>query len=85
MGNSYCCTSIKNQKHLILQSEIMIDNIEIKDISNKKNIKDINLNINNIKNKINFIKTKATLNPEEDNDFINPLPKIVNVKYKKHY
>ena len=85
MGNSYCCFSIKNKEQLIIHSEIMIDGFEKNKIANKNNIKDNNLNINNNKIKINFIKTNETFNQEEDIDFVNPLPEIVNIKYKKNY
>ena len=80
MGNSYCCLAIEKSNHYIIHNELMV---KIAENINEKEIKDNNLNL---KNECYVKKTTSTLSPktEEDNDFINPLPKIVIIKRKKN-
>ena len=86
MGNSYCCTSYSNKTKFIIQSEILVDCVENNKFSKKKTLKSNNLNKFYLRKEFTLNKTITTLSPqpEEDNDFINPLPDIVTIKYKKH-
>ena len=86
MGNSYCCTSYSNKTKFIIQSEILVDCVENNKFSKKKTLKINNLNKFYLRKEFTLNKTITTLSPqpEDDNDFINPLPDIVTIKYKKH-
>ncbi len=72
---------LPKKKQAIIKSEIFIPKIERN--SNIFNEELNKISYSNIKEKIDFDLNKSTLSPEYNN-FINPLPDIVIIKYKKH-
>ena len=76
MGNSYCCDSLEKAEKLPIQSEIMVEKDEMKNINN-----------NNLNFKNDYYMKKATSNrtpkSQEESYIINPLPEIVTIKRKK--
>ena len=80
MGNSFYCIAIEKGQQYIIQNELMLKSVE------NKNEKGINYNNLNLKKESYIKKTTSAFSPqtEEDNDFINPLPKIVIIKRKKN-
>ena len=80
MGNSICCIANEKGQQPIIQSELMFESFE------NINEKEINYNKLNSKNESYIKKTTSAFSPksDEDNDFVNPLPKIVIIKRKKN-
>ena len=80
MGNSICCIANEKGQQQIIQSKLMFENIE------NINEKEINYNKLNSKNESYIKKATSVFSPksDEDNDFVNPLPKIVIIKRKKN-
>ena len=87
MGNSYCCDNLdRNQQ--IIQSDIIYETFaENENQIIKEKVKENDLISNeNLKHDFSYQKT-ANSSPHhsiDENDFINPLPEIVIIKFKKH-
>ena len=87
MGNSYCCDNLdRNQQ--IIQSDIIYETFaENENQIIKEKVKENDLISNeNLKHDFSYQKTANSLTHQsiDENDFINPLPEIVIIKFKKH-
>ena len=81
MGCIPYCNCYSKKKQVIIKSEIFIPKMESNsNIYNKELNK---ISYSNVKEKIDSDLSKSTLSPEYNN-FINPLPDIVVIKYKNH-
>ena len=79
MGNIPYCICIENRKQISIQSDL--------DMNNLDNILNLHINVKEADNqqfesgKMECENNKTTLSPQ--NKFINPLPEMVIIKYKK--
>ena len=78
MGSMPYCLCDTNKKYTTIESDLFVEQIE-----DDSYIFDKEMNkMNNSNSKIDLGMHK-TLSPQ--NNFINPLPDIVVIKYKKHF
>ena len=88
MGNSYCCNNLDRNQQIVVESDFMYEtfieneNHTIKEKAKKNDI----ISNKSLKHGISFRKTTNSLtHPSiDENDFINPLPEIVVIKFKRH-
>ncbi len=88
MGNSFCCYNFDRKQQIIMQSDLIYETFveNEKKINKEKEINNDIISNRNLKHDFSFQKTINTIAPQsvEESDFINPLPEIVVIKFKKH-
>ena len=84
MGNSFCCNNFDRRQQVVLQSDLIYESLEEKENYIIRE-KDINSNSNH-KSNLSLQKNTNIFSPKssDENDFINPLPEIVVIKFKRH-
>ena len=88
MGNSYCCNNFDRNKQIVIESDLIYETFvenENQIIKEKEKNNDIISN-ESPKHGFSFLKTAKSLTHQsiDENDFINPLPEIVIIKFKRH-
>ena len=88
MGNSYCCDKIDRNKQIVIESDIIYETFvenENHTIKEKEKKNDIISN-KTLKHGSSYQKITNSLTHQsiDENDFINPLPEIVIIKFKRH-
>ena len=83
MGSIPNCICYTNKKYVLIESDLYVDNNNMEVDSYIYNKEFGKMNISNSRDKMDSDINRTTLSPQ--NNFINPLPDIVIIKFKKHF
>ena len=88
MGNSYCCNNIDKNQNNVIESDLIYETFAENENPTTKEKEKKNHIISNksLKHGSSYQKTTNSLTHQsiDENDFINPLPEIVIIKFKRH-